>query len=160
MPRHVGDILRGHVFVPFHYGYWDGKGDEHDRAANELTLTGWDPVSKQPYFKYAAVQVRKARGASLTGTVADLAGKAVDRVKELTDKVLSAQLIPSAAGLPIISASSGPRTPSSPPPAAMWPRTILKSRRSSRDCSTSPNSPKRLMGCSHPCRENLATRSR
>ena len=30
-----------------------------DRAANELTLTGWDPVSKQPYFKYAAVAVSR-----------------------------------------------------------------------------------------------------
>jgi anaerobic selenocysteine-containing dehydrogenase len=56
-PARVGHIKSGHVFVPFHYGYWDG--DERPRAANELTLTAWDPVSKQPYFKYAAVRVRK-----------------------------------------------------------------------------------------------------
>jgi hypothetical protein len=29
------------------------------RAANELTLTGWDPVSKQPMFKVAAVRLTK-----------------------------------------------------------------------------------------------------
>ena len=65
-PRHgartakVGAILPGHVFIPFHYGYWDRKDEEYACAANELTLTAWDPVSKQPYYKNAAVQVRKA----------------------------------------------------------------------------------------------------
>ncbi|MER7208995.1 molybdopterin-dependent oxidoreductase [Streptosporangium sp. NPDC000239] len=53
----------GVVFVPFHYGYWDrgepGPGGEAPRAANELTLTGWDPVSKQPIFKVAAVRVTR-----------------------------------------------------------------------------------------------------
>ncbi|MEY2507156.1 MAG: hypothetical protein QOH01_1485 [Verrucomicrobiota bacterium] len=53
----VGDIEPGCVFVPFHYGYWDDEGPP--RAANELTLTTWDPVSKQPQFKCAAVRVRK-----------------------------------------------------------------------------------------------------
>jgi anaerobic selenocysteine-containing dehydrogenase len=57
-PARVGDILPGHVFVPFHYGAWDRA--DAARAANELTLTGWDPVSKQPHFKFAAVRVRKA----------------------------------------------------------------------------------------------------
>lgn len=46
-PARVGGIEAGHVFLPFHYGYWDADG-AHDRAANELTLTAWDPVSKQP----------------------------------------------------------------------------------------------------------------
>jgi anaerobic selenocysteine-containing dehydrogenase len=47
------------VFIPFHYGYWDRDQSTKDttRAANELTLTGWDPVSKQPLFKVAAVRV-------------------------------------------------------------------------------------------------------
>jgi anaerobic selenocysteine-containing dehydrogenase len=50
------------VFVPFHYGYWDlpaenGEPDRLARAANELTITAWDPVSKQPIFKVAAVRV-------------------------------------------------------------------------------------------------------
>ena len=40
----------GSVFVPFHYGYWDWDTEE-GRAANELTVTIWDPVSKQPLFK-------------------------------------------------------------------------------------------------------------
>jgi hypothetical protein len=30
------------------------------RAANELTITAWDPVSKQPTFKSGAVRVRRA----------------------------------------------------------------------------------------------------
>ena len=53
----------GLVFAPFHYGYFDQpEGDQpatHPSAANELTLTEWDPVSKQPYFKFAAVRVTK-----------------------------------------------------------------------------------------------------
>jgi anaerobic selenocysteine-containing dehydrogenase len=53
----VGGILRHHVFIPFHYGYWDDNA--HSRAANELTITEWDPVSKQPHFKYAAVRITK-----------------------------------------------------------------------------------------------------
>lgn len=54
----VGDIEIGHVFLPFHYGYWD-DGTGHARAANELTLTEYDPVSKQPHFKYAAARIKK-----------------------------------------------------------------------------------------------------
>lgn len=51
------------VFLPFHYGYWDTppgpvSGAAH-RAANELTLTDWDPVSKQPIFKTAAAALRR-----------------------------------------------------------------------------------------------------
>ncbi len=53
----VGDIVAGQLFIPFHYGYWDDP--ERPRAANELTLTEWDPVSKQPHFKYAAVRMKK-----------------------------------------------------------------------------------------------------
>src|SRR3954471_9074905 len=50
LPARVGDIAEGTLFMPFHYG---------DHAANELTLTTWDPVSKQPSFKYAAATMRK-----------------------------------------------------------------------------------------------------
>ncbi len=39
------------------YGYWD-NGNRH-RAANKLTLTEWNPISKQPHFKYAAVMISK-----------------------------------------------------------------------------------------------------
>ena len=58
-PARIGDIAAGHVFIPFHYGYWDTDGTDPTRAANELTLTSWDPVSKQPHFKFAAVRIRK-----------------------------------------------------------------------------------------------------
>ena len=50
----------GVVFVPFHYGYWDPDATRPGRpapAANELTITDWDPVSKQPLFKTAACRV-------------------------------------------------------------------------------------------------------
>lgn len=57
-PARIGNIEPGLVFIPFHYGYWDDPG--RTRAVNELTLTEWDPVSKQPHFKYSAVRIRKA----------------------------------------------------------------------------------------------------
>jgi anaerobic selenocysteine-containing dehydrogenase len=54
----ISGIREGVLFLPFHYGYWDTAGghepDGDGRAANELTLTDWDPVSKQPLFKTAA----------------------------------------------------------------------------------------------------------
>jgi len=65
MRLRVTPIRDGLVFIPFHYGYWDADGDGSGpdggpgRAANELTLTQWDPVSKQPLFKTAAVSVEK-----------------------------------------------------------------------------------------------------
>jgi ferredoxin-nitrate reductase len=60
-PVRLGGIEPGVVFMPFHYGD-EGDGDE-PTAANRLTLTGWDPVSKQPHFKYAAVNVQRLRRA-------------------------------------------------------------------------------------------------
>jgi ferredoxin-nitrate reductase len=59
-PVRIRDIREGMVFVPFHYGYWDEQAGGYRRAANELTVTSWDPVSKQPIFKTAAVRVVKA----------------------------------------------------------------------------------------------------
>ncbi|HLP74999.1 MAG TPA: molybdopterin dinucleotide binding domain-containing protein, partial [Bacteroidales bacterium] len=57
-PAVIGNIVKGLIFVPFHYGYWDKPG--RLRAANELTIFEWDPVSKQPHFKYTAVRIKKA----------------------------------------------------------------------------------------------------
>jgi hypothetical protein len=58
------------VFVPFPYGYFDhdeGDGpDGHPRAANELTMTEWDPASKQPLYKVGAVRVTKVADAGGT----------------------------------------------------------------------------------------------
>ena len=52
-PAKVGDVVpAGVVFVPFHYG---DLGEEH--AANNLTPQTWDPVSKQPVQKFAAVRI-------------------------------------------------------------------------------------------------------
>jgi anaerobic selenocysteine-containing dehydrogenase len=59
----IGAIKAGVVFVPFHYGYWDlperEASDGGTRAANELTITQWDAVSKQPIYKTAAAKVTK-----------------------------------------------------------------------------------------------------
>jgi anaerobic selenocysteine-containing dehydrogenase len=52
-PLRLTPIHPGVVFVPFHYG---GTSS----AANELTITAWDPVSKQPIFKVAAVKAGRA----------------------------------------------------------------------------------------------------
>ncbi|WP_433362917.1 molybdopterin oxidoreductase family protein [Actinoplanes sp. CA-142083] len=49
-PVRLADIRPGTVFVPFHYA---------DQAANELIRTTWDPVSKQPMFKLAAVRLSR-----------------------------------------------------------------------------------------------------
>ena len=46
----VTGIAPGMVFVPFHYA---------PQAANELTLTAWGAVSKQPLYKTAAVRVAR-----------------------------------------------------------------------------------------------------
>ena len=63
VPARIGQLREGVVFVPFHYGYWDTGDDAgpdgRPRAANELTMTIWDPVSKQPQLKTAAVKVER-----------------------------------------------------------------------------------------------------
>ena len=77
-PAKIGDIEQGVIFIPFHYGYWDDP--ERTRAANELTIAEWDPVSKQPHFKYAAVRMHRA--GELADRVEDAAAKVVETVKE------------------------------------------------------------------------------
>ena len=60
----LGQVMPGAVFAPFHYGSWDLDGvspADQSRQANELTMTVWDPVSKQPYFKTAACRVVKIK---------------------------------------------------------------------------------------------------
>ena len=56
----LGEVASGELFAPFHFGYWDDPG--RVRAANEITIYGWDPVSKQPCYKYAAVRLEKVEG--------------------------------------------------------------------------------------------------
>ncbi|CCH79651.1 putative nitrate reductase (napA) [Nostocoides japonicum T1-X7] len=54
-PARISHVRDGVVFAPWHYG------SQAVTAANELTLSAWDPVSKQPEFKVAAVNVRRLR---------------------------------------------------------------------------------------------------
>jgi ferredoxin-nitrate reductase len=64
----VSAIRPGLVFVPFHYGSWVSPNQTDDastcKAANELTLASWDPVSKQPMFKIGAVRLTKVADAA------------------------------------------------------------------------------------------------
>lgn len=61
----ISGIRDGVLFLPFHYGYWDTDGghepDKAGSAANELTITDWDPASKQPIFKTAAAKIRRVK---------------------------------------------------------------------------------------------------
>ncbi|QGQ20209.1 molybdopterin-dependent oxidoreductase [Cellulomonas sp. JZ18] len=70
----VSGIRAGVLFLPFHYGYWDTPGghepDGQGRAANELTITEWDPASKQPIFKTAAAAIRLVERADGTASPA------------------------------------------------------------------------------------------
>jgi assimilatory nitrate reductase catalytic subunit len=43
-------VAAGQVFVPMHYA-----------ATNRLTYASFDPYSRQPSYKYAAVAVRRLR---------------------------------------------------------------------------------------------------
>ncbi|MFH8436777.1 molybdopterin oxidoreductase family protein [Streptomyces sp. NPDC018007] len=102
----ITGIRPGLLFVPFHYGYWDtasgsGPGDgTPPRAANETTVTDWDPASKQPLFKTAAAAlalVEKGAGRSApaptttasaplrTGGIRPTRGGPPARVRETTD---------------------------------------------------------------------------
>jgi ferredoxin-nitrate reductase len=74
-PAKIGGVEPGLVFIPFHYGYWDN--DKRSRAANELTITEWDAVSKQPHFKYAAVSISKEEDSILNKL-----GQAVETIAE------------------------------------------------------------------------------
>jgi anaerobic selenocysteine-containing dehydrogenase len=49
-PARIAHLREGVVFAPWHYG---------DDPANNLTLGAWDPVSRQPEFKVAAVTVQR-----------------------------------------------------------------------------------------------------
>jgi anaerobic selenocysteine-containing dehydrogenase len=73
VPVRIGGIEPGVVFVPFHYG--DGGDDDRPTAANRLTLSGWDPVSKQPHFKYAAVALESVDAERAATPPTRLAGR-------------------------------------------------------------------------------------
>ena len=72
----ISGIRPGVLFLPFHYGYWDtdggsqARGKDEGRAANELTPTDWDPVSKQPIFKTAAAAVQRVAASDGTPSAA------------------------------------------------------------------------------------------
>jgi len=83
----------GVVFAPFHYGYFDEPGgdspDDRPRAANELTITEWDPVSKQPLFKVGAVRVTK---------VADAGGEPAPAPTTTASASVTSESVPETVG--------------------------------------------------------------
>lgn len=93
---HLGDIIPGHIFVPFHYGYWDNP--ERPRAADELTITGWDPVSKQPYFKYAAVRIYKSDETAFKGKMSEVVKNVAKEMKGVVGKMKDAITSEAAKG--------------------------------------------------------------
>ncbi|UDY24987.1 molybdopterin oxidoreductase family protein [Nocardioides sp. Kera G14] len=93
----VSGIRDGVLFLPFHYGYWDldipaDDPERHDRAANELTLTDWDPASKQPIFKTAAAAAVRVEAGEGTPSAAPTttASKPVDTSVPATHGAASA----------------------------------------------------------------------
>jgi anaerobic selenocysteine-containing dehydrogenase len=56
-PARIAHLREGLIFAPWHYG---DNGAQHT-AANDLTIDAWDPVSKQPEYKVAAVTVERVR---------------------------------------------------------------------------------------------------
>jgi anaerobic selenocysteine-containing dehydrogenase len=53
VPAKVGDVMPpGVVFLPFHYGELSGES-----GVNQLMPNHWDPASKQPVQKLAAVRI-------------------------------------------------------------------------------------------------------
>jgi len=100
-PLRISGIRPGVVFVPFHYGYWDSgdvgpRGSRAGTAANELTETVWDPVSKQPMFKVAAVSVSFVARATGPSPAPSIGGSAPARGVR----------VPATAGGPDAEASS------------------------------------------------------
>lgn len=93
----IGHIMPGTVFAPFHYGRWDpdAVSDGAHRSANELTMTVWDPVSKQPTFKTAACRVTRLRA----GTGPAPAPTTTASAPAMTDPTVSA----TAGGAPTTS---------------------------------------------------------
>jgi ferredoxin-nitrate reductase len=58
-PAKIGDIVApGVVFMPFHFGELEGT-----TQVNDLMPKHWDPVSKQPIQKFAAVRLERGNGA-------------------------------------------------------------------------------------------------
>jgi anaerobic selenocysteine-containing dehydrogenase len=55
VPARCNGNRPGTVFLPFHYG-------DPETAANDLTPTSWDAVSKQPTFKSGAVRLARSEG--------------------------------------------------------------------------------------------------
>lgn len=55
-PARIAHLREGVIFAPWHYG---DAASGSDTAANDLTIWAWDPVSKQPEYKVAAVAVER-----------------------------------------------------------------------------------------------------
>ncbi|HEY8525276.1 MAG TPA: molybdopterin-dependent oxidoreductase [Acidimicrobiales bacterium] len=125
----LSGVRPGVVFVPFHYGTWDlagaggagaggarpggpggrtggPEGGRAPRAANELTITAWDPVSKQPLYKVAAVRVMRVAGGGGVAAPAPTVGAAAPAAS--AGFTGSAGSTASAAGPAVAPTTGGP----------------------------------------------------
>jgi len=61
LPVRLTDRNRtGNIFIPWHYGYTLGVGK--GKSANLLTGTAYDVHSRQPEYKFTAVNIQTVRG--------------------------------------------------------------------------------------------------
>lgn len=88
----ITGILPGHLFMPFHYGYWDDANHDPNHspsAANEITATTWDPVSKQPQYKFSAVSIAKVGAKPIIQRATEMAAEVADQAKEMASTLLA-----------------------------------------------------------------------
>ena len=71
--------------MPFHYGYGDKQA--HARAANELTITEGDSVSKQPYVKYA-VKIKKISNPNQKKTKVNSDGTVKEDLEKIGEQII------------------------------------------------------------------------
>ncbi|OGQ06611.1 MAG: hypothetical protein A3G32_01815 [Deltaproteobacteria bacterium RIFCSPLOWO2_12_FULL_40_28] len=50
-PQDARELKPGHLFIPFHYV---------EACANILTVAAFDPISREPNYKQAAVRIERA----------------------------------------------------------------------------------------------------
>ncbi len=99
----VGESRSLHLFVPFHYGYWDLPGDEvgnHERAVNEATQPDCDPVSKQPYLKSSAAQILRVEDQTRGGQMNNNMDTVRASVEQKTSDAVSAYKAAATPKLP------------------------------------------------------------
>jgi assimilatory nitrate reductase catalytic subunit len=85
-----GEVRRGEVYLPMHWGSRFMRG----AGANALTVPAFDPFSKQPELKLAAVEVTKLELAYRIVALARLEPGVADALQPLIERFAYATLVP------------------------------------------------------------------